>query len=427
MDLIGAGNKGDIAILESEVQELRRLFPNCTITVIASYPESIKSVIPDIDVYQTIVNRPITSADTKTSDRKSLMFKVYFVLYTAQMFFEFVLFTASVVAARLGLPLFYRSDIIKRFNEADLVIKTGGEEYKEGSNFLSNYAFSKQKVGWWLTLFRAMCIAILTGKIFKKSYVMFPCTIGPIRTKIGKFLIKQALVPTNVIMTRDDFSGDTLKSLSIKNFIRTNDVALLLDRSEISKNLLIPCHTIGVSPGLFDLNFNPELKEKYLCAHANVLDQLIETEKFNVVFLPSNLREDIKQTNDVAISKMIIDKMRYKNCVRIITVNDAKELQCILNQLDLLVATRMHPMILAATQNVPFVSIIYDDKQLGFLSDMGLHVCSIKVWEISQEKLQEKITFVLRNSAEIRTGLQRKVSLLRNKTREAIDKVLCGL
>jgi polysaccharide pyruvyl transferase WcaK-like protein len=422
--VIGGGNKGDLAILESEIQELRRILTNSEISVSASFPETLKSVIPGVKIILPLIDRPTISAYLKVKNRNSFRFKIYLGLYITKMFYQCGLVALSAITSRLGFPSFYRPLVVEEFSNSDIVIITGGEGGKEGSSFLSEYAFNKQKIGWWIFLFRELCNMLIISKCFRKPIIIFPNTVGPIRTTIGHNLSKAIFKCADITMVRDAFSELTLKSLQVNNFVRTNDVALLLQNDKMERKNTLPSHTIGVSPGLFDLTSNPTLKQKYLLAHAKALDQLIETEAFNIVFLPSNLRHDMQQTNDLIISQMIIDNMKQKNKVQIIKATDAKELQTILKQIDLLIATRMHPMILACTQNVPFVSIIYDYKQLGFLSDLELENFAIIVNDITAEKMLTKIKFVLQNKDLIQLILNSRVAQLRNRTRQIIDVVI---
>ena len=112
--------------------------------------------------------------------------------------------------------------------------------------------------------------------------------------------------------------------------------------------------------------------------------------------------------------------MHNNSNVKIIETSTAKELQNSLQQLDLLIATRMHPTILASTRNVPFVSIIYDHKQEGFLSDLHLEYCGLSVNDISFENLLSKIMFVLQNKVKIKEQMNNKIEVLKNSTQHKI-------
>jgi polysaccharide pyruvyl transferase WcaK-like protein len=168
------------------------------------------------------------------------------------------------------------------------------------------------------------------------------------------------------------------------------------------------------------------LRQKYVLAHAKALDYLIGQEGFNVVFLPSNLRSEIG-CNDLDISRMIIQNMLYGGRVKIVNVSDAREFRAVLKQLDLLISTRMHPTILASLENVPFVSIIYDHKQLGFLDQIGLESCGINVDEISCEKLLSKFRFVLSNKDKIKKQMNSRVLILRKDIRNKTEKCVLTL
>jgi polysaccharide pyruvyl transferase WcaK-like protein len=425
-NVLGSGNRGDLAIIESEIQEMQRIAGNAEISISAVFPKTLETLLPGIRVVPSLVDMPTVCADSKARDRKSFRYLFYIGLYSVVMLFQCGLALGSAMISTFFSKTLYRPEVIAEFKNADLVIFNGGEAFKEGSVFLSDQAYAKQKPVWWIYLFQKLWIMLIIARVFKKPIVVFPNTVGPMRTSIGRYLIKTMVRCTKVFMVRDAISASTLRNMGIENFVQTSDIVLLLENDETSSRVTLPKHTIGVSPGLFDLSSNQELKQKYLLAHAKALDYLIEHEGFNIVFLPSNLRHDIKN-NDLAISQLIIGHMQQKNKVQIVRASSARELLTVLKQLDLLVATRMHPTILASTKNVPFVSVIYDHKQLGFLSEIGLESCGFVVNDISSEKLLSKIMFVLTNKDDIKRTMLSNVLMLQENTRRKIDACIKAL
>ena len=427
INVLGGGNIGDLALIDSTIQELKKTLGDIEVSISAIFPETLKHLGLDVRVVSELVDLPTVYFDIKAKDRKNWKFKFYIALHTLKMFFQFFVVVLSVKISKLGLTPFYRPDVFKAVKNADLIVFNGGETLKEGSVFLSDYAFFRQSFGWWITLFQTFGTMYILKKAFKKVLIVFPNTVGPVRTKIGRLLIKNSVKCADVFIVRDSISASLLRDIGAKNFIQTSDFALLLE-NDAKLKFDIPERTIGVSPGLFNFESDVDLKQAYLTAHAEALDYLIEHKECdNVFFVPSNLRKDMEKSNDIQVAKLIIERMSHKDNTRIVIASTSKELQTILSRLDILVATRMHPTILASTKNVPFVSIIYDYKQTGFLSDLGLEDCGLIVNDISTEKLLTKIHFVTKNNVAIKSLMASKVKNLQAQTRNKVRACILGL
>jgi polysaccharide pyruvyl transferase WcaK-like protein len=420
-NVLGSGNRGDLALVESEVDELRRIYKNPEICISAVFPQSFERLLGEVTFVPPLLDMPTVNADMKAKSRKKAVYGFYLTLYTVRMMLQFLFVLLSTVVFRLGLQAYYRPNVIKQFVHSDIVLFNGGESFKEGSFFLSERSFMQQKPAWWIYLFQKLLIVMLVTKAFKKPLLAFPNTVGPVRTSIGRFFIKEAIKLFNLFIVRDSISASTVRALGLNNFVQTSDIALLLTEGPLDNPVVLPKHTIGVSPGMFDTVSNPSLKQKYLESHARVLDYLISENNFNVVFLPSNLRFDTAN-NDLATSHSIISLMHYKNKTKIIQVDDARELQALFKQVELLLATRMHPVILASSRNVPFVCVIYDHKQQGLLSELGLESCGIVVTDISAQLLLSKINFVLSNKGELKQIMANSVKAMQDNTRQKIEK-----
>ena len=287
INILSSENRGDLALIESGIQQLQAILGDVDISISAVFPETIKKSIPDVTVISELIDLPTVYADKKAGNRKSWRMKFFMGIYTIIMFYQIFFALFSWMITKIGLKPIYRSQVINAFKNADLIIFNGGEALKEGSAFLSEYSFSKQKFAWWVVLFHSFISLFFSKKVFRKPLVVFPNTVGPVRTFIGYHLIKASIKCVDLFMVRDDISNLLLNKMRLSNFIRTNDIALLLKNDSEGKRLFsLNHHTIGVSPGLFDLNSNPALKHRYIESHSKVLDYLIENQGFNIVFLP---------------------------------------------------------------------------------------------------------------------------------------------
>jgi polysaccharide pyruvyl transferase WcaK-like protein len=157
-------------------------------------------------------------------------------------------------------------------------------------------------------------------------------------------------------------------------------------------------------------------------AHARALDDFIEEFDVGVVFIPhyvSGFRYD-----DLEISRLILDKMKNKGKAKIIDVKAACEFKALIDRADLVLSSKMHPAVLAASSYVPMLYVAYDSKQIGFFMSLGMSDCIVSISELSSEKLLLKLENVWNRRSAIRALLRLRVPVLQDQTRKSIASVL---
>jgi polysaccharide pyruvyl transferase WcaK-like protein len=111
---------------------------------------------------------------------------------------------------------------------------------------------------------------------------------------------------------------------------------------------------------------------------------------------------------------MIIAKMKNTHRAKIIITDNVDEYESLIRRLKLLITTRMHPSVMAAKIFLPFISIIYDHKQVGFLQQVGLKTFSIPISKISHANLKLTINKVIQSYDEIKETLKSRVPKLQD-------------
>jgi len=91
---------------------------------------------------------------------------------------------------------------------------------------------------------------------------------------------------------------------------------------------------------------------------------------------------------------------------------------------DLLVSSKMHPAVMAASAYVPTVYIAYDHKQVGFFSSLGVDDGIVSISEVSYERLLGRIDYVWRRKDAVQSLLKARVPVLQESTRRSIERVL---
>lgn len=417
-------NKGTYVLLKTEILELAKLYKNAEISVSTSDIDALRQLEPDLRICPPLVDIPYERADLEVKrrncGREGLIYKFYLFVYTLLMFLQVFFSIISSALIKVNLKPMYRSETIRHLNESDLIISTADENFKEGSLYLP---FNVEwKLAWWSMLFSRMWDIIIAKKVFKKSIVVFPNSVGPFRTRLGRFMARIALNNVDFLMLREPYSCSFLRDLKVKTrTLTTSDIAILFKSNERKyiQGLLKP--VIGVFPGLYAASFSEDKQREYVLAHSKVMDYMVEKYDVNIVFLPheiSGLKHD-----DWFFCKIILQHMTHKDKARIISAKTLDEFKAYIGELDMIISSRMHPTVLACSDNVPALVIAYDHKQTGFSNQLGLDNYTIDINQVSFEKLLLKIVLVWDNREKIRRQLALVIPVLQDDVRTEIQKV----
>lgn len=419
-------NKGTQALFMSDVSTIRSIVKNGVAICVSTVDvEGVKRLGLSLDaVLPPFVDIPYEKADSYAKrlgiGRDSFKYKLralaslVFVLGQAMS----IVFSACLV--KLGLGALYRADTLKHMKESDLVVSCSDENFKEGSSLLP---VSPRWIMTWWSMLVPRTMAVLVARFLGKPVVMFPNSIGPFRTRIGRFLSRLALNRCDYILVREPVSFKIADSLKVRSpKILTSDIALLFsaDHEPPVEDFSKPA--LGVCPGVYSNTLSEAGIRGYVQAHARALDKAIEEYGFHVVFLPhyvTGFRHD-----DLEISKLIVSQMRNADQARIVNVKTAGQFKALINNVDMLVSSKMHPAVMAASAYVPTVYVAYDHKQVGFFSSLGVDDGIVSISEVSYERLLGRIDYVWRRKDAVRSLLKARVPALQENTRRSIAHVL---
>jgi len=420
-------NKGTHALLISEVLELRRIYENAEISVSTSDVETLKHLETNLRTYPSLVDIPYERADLEARKceyhRETFRYRFHVIIFTFLMFVQAFLSIVSCILVKANFKPIYRGEVIKQLKDSDLIISTSNENFKEGSLYLPFNIY--WKLAWWSMLFSRMWDILIAKKVFKKPIVVFPNSVGPFRTWLGRLMARISLDNVDLLLLREPDSYSLLKDLKIRTpTLITSDIAITFEPHQTRFTQTLPRPTVGVSPGLYAASFSNAKQWKFIIAHAEVLDYFIEKYGFNIVFLPhevSGLKYD-----DLAFCKAILQKMIYRDKAKIIYAKTLEGFKNYIRQLDLLITSRMHPAVLACSDKVPTVAIFYDHKQTGLFEQLGLSCCTINVNQVSYENLLPKVEFIWNNKEKIKEQMARRVPILQKDVRTKIEKACLG-
>jgi colanic acid/amylovoran biosynthesis protein len=266
-------------------------------------------------------------------------------------------------------------------------------------------------------------IEVTVAKYLRKPLVMFPNSVGPFRTRLGLLMSKLALNNFDAIIVRDSVSFNSMKKLGVvPGMTLTSDAALLFSADSRVPVRKFGSPSVGVSIGVYSQSLSEKDFEKFLSENARALDKIVELYDFDVCFFPHFLTGF--ENDDFEVSNLVKGKMNNSDRARVFKIDSLDEFKLCLEQMELLISSKMHPMVLATSGYVPTVCIAYDHKQTGFLRDLGLTEYLIDLKDVDSEAIVSRVGKVIENRAEIVALLKDKIPVLQNEVKSAMREVL---
>lgn len=417
-------NKGAQALFKSDVYAVKDLIKkDLSISVSTTDVEGVKRLNLPLDaVLPPMVDIPYDKADQMIGKsggkRTDLRYKGYNLSLLLYMFLQILLTVFSIFSVKLGWKGFYRGAVVNRVKNSDLVISHSDESFKETASLLPLNPI--WVITWWSMLISRTC-EILVAKSFGKPVVLFPNSVGPFRTWMGRFLAKLSLNNCSYVLIRDSISYEIVKRLGIRaSKTLTYDTALLYtpQHKNLGNDFRRP--TLGVSPGIYSRSLSKVEVDNYISAHATALDAAIDKYGFFVVFLPHYISGF--PYDDLDVSKLILSKMKNRDRAEIVNTAAVEEFKLYLDQMDMIISSKMHPAVLAASGYVPILCIVYDHKQTSFFERLGMTDCTLGIRMVSHESLSSKIDHVWNQNDRLRASLKKQIPKWQKNVSEAIRK-----
>jgi polysaccharide pyruvyl transferase WcaK-like protein len=101
--------------------------------------------------------------------------------------------------------------------------------------------------------------------------------------------------------------------------------------------------------------------------------------------------------------------MKNKGRTQILLARNVSEFKNYLDQMDMVISSKMHPAILACTGYVPTLCIAYDHKQTAFYQNLGMPDFVLNIRLVTYERLLAKIAFAWEHRTLFQDTLRTKI------------------
>ena len=243
----------------------------------------------------------------------------------------------------------------------------------------------------WHSQYLARLIEISVAKQMGAKVVLIGQTMGPFYTQKARQEIGHLLNTCDYLSVRDETTREHLQRLGVRKPVYVNtDVAIVVSdvfpKKEKQEKLIVnfmPANYVAYS-GVHTKRIKNKLLRKiknklslkrllYIKFCRDVARLLIERYNAEIHFVPStNWSWDIKFVNRVAAT---LPSKAYKISQDL----DVRSLCEELSKGNLVISTKMHPLIVSASYLVPGIAVSYDYKIDGFMKRIGCSFACLNI------------------------------------------------
>jgi polysaccharide pyruvyl transferase CsaB len=253
--------------------------------------------------------------------------------------------------------------------------------------------------------------------------------VGPIETRLGRFLIGLACRCATLVTVRDERSAALVRGLGIPagKVKVVSDPAFLLDDVPVAAALTkagLDDVVAGGEPSLFvyptvSMTMPPlaEHDDRHLRSLAAALDEICDAHGFRVCFIPFWVTGSDR--DDVAISRRVVALMRHQSWARVVTAQlDPEELRALTTVPTVNLTVRLHAMIYAASKGVPCVPIDYEPKVAANAERFGLSELVVGFSETMAADIVDAVHRFLARRSTLEADLATRLPRLRDEAAE---------
>lgn len=409
-------NLGDAAIQDAVIDNIRKRYPEAVICMISINPAVTTKLhhVPSFPITpfgishyaprSSSVKSSYQAQSIPTSNNQGFLNSAKAIIRSVPLFYKFLKLLQNIVNQIFNIPKQIYQEIIhvaksyKFLKGIDLIIVSGGGQLDDYWGGPWGHPYALLKWG-------------LIAKTRGSNYIFLSVGTCAIESKLSSIFIKQALKLADYRSYRDNASKKLLDHI---NFTNNDLVYPDLAFSYINRDILKYQGTphdgkvIGISPIAYHSKCGWFKND--IAAYEQYLNTLITFISTNIqsgysIILFSTEEVDRKRFSDIVIGLEKYHKPDIADKVIYAYTDTPKKLFNQLCNVNYVVASRLHGILLANLCCIPVLAISYDRKVDTYMTDAGFQDYLLKINNININLLLNKFGLLVNNSKSIESQL----------------------
>jgi polysaccharide pyruvyl transferase WcaK-like protein len=416
LDHVGYGNMGDDATLAAVMHNIRCRWPQALIVGLTLNPHDtqkrhgITSYPIRRDCKLPPPPPPSKCGRASFEDRIKAKLSNYPVL-------KLVLRAVKAVTLRapraIVQELLFLAESIRVVRSLDLLIVSGGGQLRDAWKGPWKFPY---------TLFKWVVLAKLSGA---RCYFI-NVGAGPLKTRPGRFFIKQALRLADYVSFRDKRSEQLIRGIGFTKSSRVHaDCVYALPIPANGEARHTPASQgslIGISPILFYWNNDPR-SYTYLIHELGRFSTKLARAQYRLQFFATDIWSDYEAVTDLH-AEMIKEFAAWETPrVAYPHIDGINDLLRQMSSMDYIVTCRFHGLIFAHLLNIPVLAISHHPKMATLMNDLGLSEYWVDIRKFDSDLLADTFARLVENRVEIKARMAEKAACFRRELKIQFDQL----
>lgn len=253
-------------------------------------------------------------------------------------------------------------------------------------------------------------LRVLQVVLNKKTPIFYLNTIGKSKSKLFNFIADYVL-KRSIVFVREKKSFDYLMNKKINVNVGV-DVVFGLESENTQKKENAICF-IPTELSNWHVNFiNTQIDKEAIELAVNDISKYVNINN-SKIYLLSHLYNELSEENLLLSIKDKFISKGIKDCdIELILINDFKEYEAIIAMSKIVISMRYHGVIFAAKNNVPFLSLSYENKMDEVSAYTLMKNYNIKIEDVKENFIYEKLLEIEDNYDSIKSTLKKNAQYL---------------
>lgn len=260
---------------------------------------------------------------------------------------------------------------------------------------------------------------VIIAREKKIPVMLYAIGAGPLHEIAAQNLVRDVLNDVEVITVRERAAQRLLESIGVtKEITVTADPALLMKPEPLPKETIVK-EGLGKKRRLVGLSVRepgvaaPDLDENFYHALlADAADYIVDRLDADVVFFPMERRARDLQHSHAVVAQML----KPQRATILKGEYTSGQILSIMEHMNFAVGMRLHFLIFAAIQKVPFVALPYSSKVGGFLTEMEMQMPPIHL--VNAGRLLAHIDKSWDAQKELKSHIKEKLPEIQKRSKE---------